>query len=68
MRSLSRGAIAGNFKLRGKRSLLLGCGCCILQNLKPDYEVQEAEKEIQNYKKEIPEEEWMTIGLPSGED
>jgi hypothetical protein len=49
MRSLPRSLKAGNLKLRGKLSRLMGCGCCVAQNFKPTEEVKLAEQEIHNY-------------------
>jgi len=50
MKSLRhRGGIAGDIKLNGKRELALGCGCCVVQNLKHDFEVRRAENEIREF-------------------
>lgn len=37
MKSMRRGGIAGNVKLRGKLSKTLSCRCCDVQNFKPAY-------------------------------
>jgi len=63
MRSLSRGEVAGNTKLNGKRSVLLGCRCCVVENLKPAYIEGIEKKEIESFKKgEGRETETETIG------
>jgi hypothetical protein len=50
MKSLSRQGIAGNIKLRGKKSHVLSCKCCDVFNFKEDYSNLLAEKEIKEYK------------------
>jgi len=37
---------AGQFKLRGKKAILLSCRCCTVENWKEDCRKKEAEKEI----------------------
>jgi hypothetical protein len=51
MKSMSRGGIAGNAKLRGKREVTLSCRCCNLINLKVDYNVSQQKKEIEDFKR-----------------
>lgn len=46
MKSLSIRGIAGNAKLRGKRTHVLNCGCCDLQNFKWKSRWKEAANEI----------------------
>lgn len=41
---------AGQFKLRGKKSALLSCKCCTVENWKEDCRKKEAEKEIYDAK------------------
>jgi hypothetical protein len=37
---------AGQFKLRGKKAIVLTCRCCTVENWKEDCRKREAEKEI----------------------
>lgn len=37
----------GNIKLRGKKSRLLSCGCCVAQNFKDKEREKEAAQEIE---------------------
>lgn len=50
MKSLSIGGVAGQVKLRGKKSCVLSCGCCDVRNFKDDYDDLLAEREIQEFK------------------
>lgn len=49
MKSIHRGKIGGNIKLRGKLSRMLSCQCCDVFNFKPSERVKEAKKEIRNF-------------------
>lgn len=40
----------GNVKLRGKRTALLSCGCCVMFNAKWQLRVKQADKEIREFK------------------
>ena len=46
MKSIHHGKAGANAKLRGKRQLLLSCGCCVLQNFKWKERWKNAEREI----------------------
>ena len=46
MKSLNRGNIAGNSKLRGKKTVQLCCGCCDLINFTESERIKEVNKEI----------------------
>lgn len=48
MKSLHRGAIAGNAKLNGKKSKMLSCGCCTVENFKQECLIKEHNQEIYN--------------------
>lgn len=50
MRSSSVRGIAGNCKLRGKRTRMLSCGCCDLQNFKWKERWKEAANDIKEQK------------------
>lgn len=50
MKSIHRGNIGGNIKLRGKLSRMLSCRCCDAYNFKPGYFRKLAEKEAKNSK------------------
>lgn len=49
MKSIRHGTAAANSKLRGKRTRLLSCRCCMLFNPKWEERVKEANKEIRQY-------------------
>ena len=40
---------AGQFKLKGKKSMALSCGCCTVENWKEDCRKKEIRKEIRDY-------------------
>ena len=42
---------AGQFNLRGKKSRLLSCGCCVARNFKDRELEKEHKKEMRKYKK-----------------
>lgn len=48
---------AGQFKLRGKKLIVLTCRCCTVENWKEECRKREAEKEINQYCKEEKNEE-----------
>lgn len=48
MKSLHRGNIAGNAKLRGKKTRMLSCKCCTVENFKQECREKELEKEIKD--------------------
>lgn len=48
MRSLSRTLKVGQLKLRGKREVVLSCGCCVARNLRHKALDIEHRKEIKN--------------------
>jgi hypothetical protein len=48
---------AGQFKLRGKKLIVLTCRCCTVENWKEECRKREAEKEINQYSKEEKNEE-----------
>jgi hypothetical protein len=50
MKSIHRGGIGGNVKLRGKLGKMLSCGCCDVWNFKPEYFKHLDELEIRNSK------------------
>jgi hypothetical protein len=51
---------AGQFKLRGKKQILLTCKCCTVENWKEECRKREAEKEINQYSKEEQDERLST--------
>lgn len=53
MKSIHRGNIGGNAKLRGKLSAMLSCRCCDIYNFKPGYFTKLAEKEARNSKSDL---------------
>jgi hypothetical protein len=52
MKSIYHGTAAANSKLRGKKFKVLSCKCCVLINVKEDFRIIEAKKEITNFKRE----------------
>lgn len=40
---------AGQFKLNGKKTALLTCRCCTVENWKEECRIKEAEQEIKQY-------------------
>jgi hypothetical protein len=50
---MQRGGIAGNAKLRGKLCKMLSCGCCDVQNFKPEYFKRLAKKEARDSKSDL---------------
>lgn len=60
MKSLHRGSIAGNAKLKGKKTLNLSCGCCTVENFKEECRNKEALLEIANW---MDEGEYETASL-----
>lgn len=49
MKSIHHGKAGANAKLRGKRTAMLTCRCCVLQNFKHGERVKEAKVEIRRY-------------------
>ena len=49
MKSIYHGTVGANAKLKGKKTALLTCGCCMLFNPKHDERVKEAKKEIKEF-------------------
>lgn len=39
---------AGDFNLKGRKEMRLGCNCCIVRDLRSKYWNREAEKEVQS--------------------
>ena len=39
---------AGQFKLRGKKERLLSCRCCVITDLRHEYNIKEGNKEMSN--------------------
>lgn len=46
MKSLHRGGIAGNLNLKGKKSRVLSCQCCIVQDFREQVEQRRIRKEL----------------------
>ena len=42
-------ADCGNFNLKGKKSMTLGCGCCTATNIKDEVLEKEHNKEMKQY-------------------
>lgn len=53
MKSIHRGSIGGNVKLRGKLGKTLSCGCCDVWNFKSEYFKKLDELEIRNSKSDL---------------
>ena len=53
MKSIHHGKAAANSKLRGRKTALLTCRCCMLQNFKHDERVKEAKNQIRRYQNGI---------------
>ena len=49
MKSIHHGKAGANAKLRGRKTAMLTCRCCMLQNFKHDERVKEAKTEIRRY-------------------
>lgn len=39
---------AGQFNLKGKKSKMLRCGCCVVQDFRWEIRVKQAQKEMRN--------------------
>lgn len=52
---------AGQFKLRGKKAILLSCRCCTVENWKEDCRKREAEKEMRLFSRALA----MVDSLPN---
>lgn len=50
MKSLHLRGVAGNCKLKGKKTKMLSCGCCDVQNWKWRERLKEAQREIKDAK------------------
>lgn len=50
VRSLDRGGIAGNIKLRGKKGRTLNCLCCDVFDLRDKEEAKRIKEEIEQFK------------------
>ena len=49
MKSIYHGTAGANAKLRGKKTCVLSCQCCVLMNIKDAERIKEANKEIKQY-------------------
>ena len=48
MKSIYHGTAGANAKLRGKKTCVLSCQCCVLMNIKDAERIKEANKEIRD--------------------
>lgn len=59
---------AGQFKLRGKKSAMLTCGCCTIENWKDDCRKKEMLKEIAEVGQWMDEDKDYSIGTQEAYD
>ena len=43
------GGIGGNVKLRGKKTRLMNCGCCVALNIKEEVRDKEQKQEVKDF-------------------
>ncbi len=53
MKSIHHGKAAANSKLRGRKTTMLTCRCCMLINFKHEERVKEAKNQIKEFKNGI---------------
>lgn len=44
-----RNGIGGNVKLRGKKTQLMSCGCCVALNIKEEVRIKEKKQEVKDF-------------------
>ena len=49
MKSIYHGTAGANAKLRGKKTCVLSCQCCVLMNIKESERDKEADRDIQEF-------------------
>lgn len=49
MKSIYHGTAGANAKLRGKKTCVLSCQCCVLMNIKDAERDKEADRDIQEF-------------------
>ena len=50
MKSIHHGKAGANAKLKGRKTALLSCRCCMLINFRYDERVKQAKNDIRRYK------------------